>query len=223
MISNCSINLLQLCQKEYYKFHSTKYYITPDKNSGLFHIKCITEYEIINKQENEIPLRFKMKLYFTKKGMSHEEIKDAFVFNEMKVNGKDIKDYKDKMEITDTNEKFDAYYDYKMKLVLKLGYEKVYRVKLDYEFDVPINDRTQSYKISLPCKNLEHEINILEDKETGQKWEVNATAFASFYVKQGDYSSTFKVKQSRDDSATVLFNDWTIPGAGYVMSYREKN
>ena len=57
--------LLELCQTEYYKYHSTKYFITPDEKNGLFHIKCKTSYEIINKQENEVPFRFKMKLYFT--------------------------------------------------------------------------------------------------------------------------------------------------------------
>ena len=154
--------------------------------------------------------------------MSNEEIKDAFVMNEMKINNSIINNYKDIMEVCETHETYDAYYDYKLKIIMNLGHEKSYKVKLNYEFDVPIIDVSQSYKISLPCKSLEHEINILEDKGTGQKWEICAVAFTSFYIKQDEDNSTFSVKQSRDDQATVSFNDWTIPGAGYVMTYKKK-
>lgn len=140
-----------------------------------------------------------------------------FKLIQFRINGKDIP--KESFEIEDIpKQTYQNYYDYKIKSNINLEKIKVNVVEIIYEYNVPIFDITQSYKITLPCKKLDHEFRINEDCGTREKWTLSASAFTTFFCNQKEYDSKYKVEQSTDDRVKIIFNDWALPGAGYVVT-----
>lgn len=131
----------------------------------------------------------------------------------MSINGKPqkIDDIVQCEKITTLDES--NFYDYKIKLTLNFGSEKSVIVHMEYEQVEQLYDRFQSYKITLPCKKLQHEIRI------NGGWELTGTAFTAFYFSQKNPDAVFSVHKIARDSIRVDFNDWVLPGGGYALYY----
>lgn len=206
--------LLDSVTSLYYEYHNVRYIIIPNEEKGIFHINAKVDYVIVNKFNEENYMRFKIKGYSLQK----EDMTIDFKLINFEINDEqqDLSKYEVEEIEKSTN---DAYYDYKIKINTNLGKGRKVKVKLDYEYVVPIYDIKQSYKITYPCKRLQHEVYIKQDKISNDKWTVSASAFATFFNKQKRFDDKFKVEQTLENSLKILFDEWVLPGAGYVTVY----
>ncbi len=204
----------------YYEYHTTKYFFTPDESNGLFKVRAEITYKLINKYSKPNSIRFRLKTYCLDGKDGKEDYKNNFDLQEFSINDKPAP--KDCVKVEDipkyTNK---SYYDYKIKIEKKLDKEKENTIKLTYEYRMSMSDISQSYKVTLPCKRLEHEFKIFPDITTNKKWALQAVAFAPFFCKQGGYESNFKVKQATEDALSIKFDTWVFPGAGYVVTLKK--
>lgn len=205
----------------YYEYHSSKYFITPDEKNGLFEVKAEISYRVINKYKKENPMRFKVKTYCLNTKNGKEDYANNFKLCEFKVNGEE-QDQSCVM-IEDIEESSNKnYYDYKIKIEKDFGVQRETNIKLKYEYKMPMFDIMQSYKVSYPCKNFEHEFRIYPDKQTKGEWSLQTSAFAAFYNKQSGINGDFNVKQDVDDFLQIKFNKWVFPGSGYVVVFKKR-
>ncbi len=96
------------------------------------------------------------------------------------------------------------------------------QIKAEINYDVPLHDISQSFKISVPCKYIEHKFYINKDIQTGQEWFIQASAFSTFYHKQDEEESNYKVEQNVNDSLIIRYNNWALVGNGYCVFYQKK-
>ena len=96
------------------------------------------------------------------------------------------------------------------------------KIRAEILYDVPLFDICQSFKISAPCKNIEHKFYINKDVQTGQEWMIQANAYSTFYHRQDEEESNYKVEQNVDDSLIIRFKDWALVGNGYCVFYQKK-
>lgn len=212
-------NLLNLTKSLYYEYHNMRCDVIPNKNNNLFTKKISIEYKIINEFELENHVRFGLSLYDIKPNMTDDERKSSIKIKKFTVNEADlINDPHITTQIIPTNID-DAYeYDYMYKFERPLQKCREHTVKLEYEYITAQSDLTQSWKLKYPCKKTEHTISI----KGNDNWGLKVNAFASFYHNDSELGKSFKAEQSVDKSAKIEFNEWTIPGAGYVISYNNK-
>lgn len=205
--------LLELSKSKYYDFHNAKYTVYPNEENGLIRINADVEYRIINKFNEKNEIKFKTKTYALKGGNGENN----FSLQKLIINGQETPtDNLVKIEKIDKQEDSN-FYDYKVKIIKDLGKGKNVSVHMKYEYNIPIHDRLQSYKITLPCRKMEHEIRI---KGT---WNLRGSAYTAFYVKQDNSDCKFKVEQSGSDTIRIKFNDWVFPGSGYSIYYDKNN
>jgi len=202
----------------YYDYHNSKYSIIPDENNGLFKVKAEVVYNVINKYGKDNRIKFKAKTY--KISNDGEEKLDDFIVKVLEINDKpvEINEGCIKREEIPPRDNFN-YYNYKIKIDKSLGDKKSNKIKMVFEYNIPIYDNLQSYKVSLPCKRIEHRFRIYDDCTTGAKWRLQATAFAAYYNKQGNDDARFKVEQNENDLVKINFEEWVFPGSGYVVTF----
>lgn len=203
----------------YYEYHTVKYFFTPDEVNGVFNVRAEITYKVVNKYKQPNPMNFRIKTFCLNGKDGYEDYENNFVLEQFTINNKVVDRKCVKIEdIPKSNNK--TYYDYKIKIEKDLGKEKENIIKLIYEYRIPIYDITQSYKVTYPCKRLEHEFKIFPDKTTKKNWTLQGFAFAPFFCKQKGYESEFKVKQDTEDALSVKFEKWVFPGAGYVVAFK---
>lgn len=204
--------LLELATGLYYEYHNAKYMIYPRESEGKIRINATLDYKIINQFGEKNEIRFKTRTYAN----DEEEAKKSFKLQELKINNQLIETkelvYIEKIEKQEESN----FYDYKVKIKKDLGKGKVTIVHMKYEYYLPISDRMQNYKITLPCLKMEHEIGMKE------QWELRGSAYTAFYIKQESSDSKFKIEQSSPDLIRIKFNDWVFPGGGYSIYYDKK-
>lgn len=214
-------NLLDLANSIYYDFHKANYTIQPKENEGLIEVRAKIEYRVINKFGAENNIRFKLRTYSLEGKNPEESHENNFVLSKFEINGQEVED--PKIVIEEIPKEIDSnYYDYKVKIIRNLGKQKTTTVKMDYTYNVPIYDKTQSYKITAPCKRLEHQIKIKKDNGTNDEWELKTNAFTAFYYKQKEPDSKFRVEPNGSDYVRIIYDDWIIPGGGYVLVFNKK-
>lgn len=108
---------------------------------------------------------------------------------------------------------------YAIKFERELQHCKKHTIHLEFEYEVPIYDTSQIFRLTYPCKKMVHEIFV--NNENGKPWNIHGAAFVSFYCKENNEHG-FHVKQKLDSNLRIEFNNWCIPGAGYVV-YLVKN
>ena len=86
----------------------------------------------------------------------------------------------------------------------------------EFEYDVSINDLSQIFRLTHPCKSMTHQIYITNNINNKNNWEIHGTAFVSFYCRENN-NNGFHVKQNHSGNIEIQFNNWCIPGAGYVV------
>ena len=203
-------DLLQLAKGKYYDYHKAKYTVYPQIETGLIRINASIDYCIINKAGEQNEIRFKTKSY------ALDNTKESFKLNKLEINGQRI-ETKGLVKIEEIDKQEESnFYDYKVKIEKDLGKNKKNNVHMEYEYWVPMYDKLQNYKITLPCRRLEHQIRIKNG------WELRGSAYTAFYYRQGEADAKFKVEQSLPDTLCVNFNGWIFPGAGYSVYYDQK-
>ena len=202
--------LLELTTKPYYEFHNATYSVHPDELNKRILIKATIDYKIINNFSKPNEIRFKTKTY----GRNENEVEKNFNIKELFINNEEI-NVEEIRKIEKIEKQDDSnFYDYKIKINKKLDEKKKENIiHMKYEHYVPISDRLQNYKISLPCLKMEHEIRIKSN------WNLRGTAYTAFYIKQDSSDSKFKIVQSAADLIRIKYNDWIFPGSGYSIYY----
>ena len=201
--------LLESVKSVYYKYHNAVFIITPMSESQLFKFNVECNYEIINRYKLPNMMRFKIKSYSTKKD------KTEFKLLKFQVNGRDEECVPDIKKGEDS-----IYYNTKINLKYDFGENEVTKVCLKYEYYSPMYDVRQSYKVTLPCQQLEHKIYMLQDIENSDtQWKLEATAFSAYYINQKNIDDKVRVEQAVEDSIKIKVDNWMFPGTGYVTMY----
>lgn len=213
--------LLELSNGLYYDYHNVKYVIEPNELEGIFKVHAAIEYKIVNKFGDDNEMRFKIRTYTISDAEPQKDYENNFLLEKFEVNGEIISNPEICIEKID-KETDSNFYDYKVKIKKNFGKQKNVTVKMAYAYNMPITDQIQSYKITLPCKRLEHQIKIKSDVITKDAWEVKTNAFTAFYYRQKDDDCKFKVEQSGSDLTRIRYDDWIIPGGGYVLYFGKK-
>ncbi len=194
--------------ERYYEYHKLKSVIKPDTQNDEFLEECTVDYKIVNLCQKENKVQLLYRIYAS----SEADARRRYNIIKLSMNGKpqkidDIVQYEKITTLDESN-----FYDCKIKLTLNFGSEKSVIVPMEYEQVEQLYDRFQSYKITLPCKKLQHEIRI------NGGWELTGTAFTAFYFSQKNPDAVFSVHKIARDSIRVDFNDWVLPG-GYALYY----
>ena len=213
--------LLELSNGIYYDYHNLRYFIEPNEEKGIFRVDAVIEYKIVNKFGDDNEMRFKIRTYTISDSEPKKDYENNFLLKKFEINGETVKDPQIEIERID-KETDSNYYDYKVKIRKKFGNQKNVTVKMEYTYNMPIRDQLQSYKITLPCKRLEHQIKIKPDAVSKTPWEVKTNAFTAFYYRQKDADCKFKVDQNGSDYTRIVYDDWIIPGGGYVLYFGKK-
>ena len=211
-------DLLDLSNSIYYEYHNASYVIEPREKEGIFKVDASIEYEIVNRFGDDNLMRFKIRTYSISEKSPEEDYENNFKINKFEINGKKVENPEVLIENID-KEVDSNFYDYKVKITKDLGKKKNVTIIMNYTYNMPISDQIQSYKVTLPCKKLEHKVRIKQDRTTGAEWQIKANAFTAFYYKQKEGNSKFRVEQTGNDHTRVRYDDWTIPGGGYVLYF----
>lgn len=212
-------NLLDLTNSLYYEYHKAQCDVIPDKSKQIFLKKFKIEYKIINENGFDNWVKLGLSLYDIKPNMSNEERLNNVKIKKFFVNDTNLIDdplVERSIIPTDVDDLYEYDYTYIFKRQLQKCRE--HKVVLEYEYTTTQNDLTQSWKLKYPCKKIEHSVTIKGKND----WRLKANAFASFYHTDSKLQNFFKVEQTIDKSAKIEFDKWTIPGAGYVISYNDR-
>lgn len=214
-------NLEELASSKYYEYHNNTYHITPDSEHDCIHIKMKIDLRLVNRTTEDNVFRLKYKLYKVKENLSLEEFKAGIKFPKLKINDKDVDITDDIIKVVPVDHKAESkYYDYKVIIEKPLTGERN-KVTAEICYDVPMYDICQSFKISLPTKNIEHKFYIYPDCSTKEKWVIRANAYSTFYHNQDDDRSNYKIEQEVDNSVRIIYKDWALVGNGYCVFYQK--
>lgn len=205
--------LVELLDGLYYNFYNMTFEITPDEEKGVFRKYVTLDYEVINEHDKDNKISYTIRLHNLKDNMTDTEKKKCFNVKKFTINKTDLthEAYKYK-EIIQIKEKHSEY-PYAIKFYRELQHCRKHTIHLEFEYDVPIHDTSQIFRLTYPSKNMLHEVYI--NNEKGKKWNIHGAAFVSFYCKE-DNNNGFHVKQKHDTHLQIAFNNWCIPGAGYA-------
>lgn len=214
--------LIQMVNEKYYEYHNMTYHINPDENNKCFKIKMKIECKIVNPRLVDNVFLLGMKLYKPCDSLTMEQCLDELNITKFEINKKNIQVEENMVNIEEiTHETESKYYDYKIKFIKDLGNVIDNKILIEFTYTVPLYDICQSFKLSYPCKNLDHKVYINNDINTGEKWKIKSNAYSTFYHRQDDDESNFKVEQNIDTAVTIRFKDWAFPGNGYCVFYQK--
>lgn len=183
--------LLNLVDGLYLEYHNAKYIVKPNDEKNTFIKKVSVDYKVINKFNLENKVEFNLCLFDSEEGMRDSDRKKAFILNKFMVNETDLLAEKDKcIRIEPIPKKAHSTYTYRLFFTRELQKCKEHKVVLEYEYEIPQSDVTQTYKISTPCKRLSHEI-LIDEKKSISNWRITPSAFTSFYCNQNESDGGF--------------------------------
>jgi hypothetical protein len=214
--------LIELVDGLYYNSYNAIYEITPDENNKIFKKNVTLDYEIINEYEKNNYILYRISLYNVSNNMTDEEKKEKFKINSFIINQTDltseVENYKTIIPVKEKYSEYQYYVEFKRELQKC----KKHKVHIEFEYEVSINDLSQIFRLTHPCKSMVHEIYINnENKNNKNNWEIHGAAFVSFYCKENN-NNGFHVKQKHSSDIEIQFNNWCIPGAGYVVYLNQK-
>lgn len=211
--------LLNLVNGLYYEYHKVSCEVTPDDNNKTFKKSVTVNYKIVNNYDLENYVKLGLSLYNLHNNMTKEERLGNFKITLFLINDTDLtKDYKKWLSVREIENDNTYEYDYVIEFYRELQKCKEHKVTLKYEYTCSQKDLTQSWKLALPCKQTKHTISIKKNSN----WQMRVNAFAAFYYNESELKNKFDVDQTVHNNCVIEFNEWTIPGAGYVISYNKK-
>lgn len=210
--------IFKLLEKPYYDYHQCQTVLYPDSKRKTFRKKVKIRYKLINHSKTPTTSALNWKVY-VQDAKSEDEILKDFIVSELEINGQSYSDKqiskfkkikKIKKENCDT-------YDYIITLDLPTKNETEYKFYCTIDYEIPYDDVTQIYKITKPCKHFLHEFFMKKDIYNHDEWKMSGNAFAAFYCLEEEEVPKFKVTQEVNESLSISFKEWTLPGAGYVI------
>ncbi|MBQ8188510.1 MAG: hypothetical protein IJZ44_01900 [Lachnospiraceae bacterium] len=216
-------HLLELVSSKYYAYHNFTYHIIPDEKNNCFLVKVKINYKMVNENMMDNTFDLRMKLYNLQENMTVEECVDLLDVKEVVINNKPVElDNIISAEPVRHETESSTYYDYKVRLFKELSNKKN-TIRAEFSYKVPLHDICQAFRVSTPCKELEHKFYIEPDIQTGEEWIIKANAYSTFYHNQSDENSNYKVVQDTDTSLIIRYKDWALVGNGYCVFYQKKS
>ena len=212
--------LIGLLNGLYYNYYNAHYVITPDENKGVFKKNVTLDYEIINKFEKNNKICHYISLYDME--CNGSEKSRSFKVTNFKINKTDLTSEVDKFIQYNEINNSTSPYQYCVKFERQLQNCISHKVKLEFEYEVPIDDISQIFRMTLPCKRTEHTIYMKNDINGSNTWKIHGTAFTSFYCSNDESENGFHVEQKVDTNLKINFKNWCIPGTGYVVYFSKK-
>lgn len=203
----------------YYTYYKATYEITPDEERGVFKKYVMLDYEVINEYDKTNQVSHTIRLYNVDDKMTDEQKKAAFNVKSFVINETDLSDEVDNYKTIIPIKEKHSEYQYAIKFKRELQHCRKHRIRLEFEYEVPIYDMSQIFRLTFPCKSMTHDIYVVN--ENAHLWNIHGAAFVSFYCKENN-DHGFHVTQKHDTNLQIAFNNWCIPGAGYV-AYLTKN
>lgn len=146
--------------------------------------------------------------------MDNETRKEKFKVTKFTINNTDLSsEVENYIEIINVTEKSSSY-QYMIKFERELQHCISHKIHIELEYEVPISDISQTFRLSYPCKSINHNIHVKNIKN--ENWTIVGTAFTSFYYAQKNNRS-MHVKRPVDTNIAIQFDTWCIPGAGYSV------
>lgn len=211
--------LVELLDGLYYSYYNMNYEITPDEERKVFKKYVTLDYEVINEYDKTNKVSYTIRLYNVNESMTDEDRKAAFNVKSFVINQTDLSSEVDEYKTVVLIKEKHSEYPYAIKFERELQHCKKHKIHLEFEYEVPIYDTSQIFRITYPCKAMTHEIYV--NNEKGQSWNIHGAAFVSFYCKENN-DHGFHVTQKHDTNLQIAFNNWCIPGAGYVAYLAKK-
>lgn len=203
----------------YHESHEATFWINPDDEKHVFKKKVNYTYNIHNNFALENHVRLMVSFLKENHINTREEKLRKVQINKFKINGTNLlPELQDILDVKEL-EGYNTIASYAIILQRTLQDCVNHNVEINYEYDVPMCDFTQSFKLVLPCKYFRHKI-FLEGNNIN-KWEIDAQGFASFFNDGSSIQDQFSVSLPSHTSAEIEFKNWVIPGAGYVISFRK--
>lgn len=195
----------------YIEYHERTTIITPDEGKQVFKKKVMTKYKVVNLFELPNKVEFEFSLM-----EGTDTSKENFYFSNFIINSTDLSKEIDKCVSVETSSEANYNtYKYKVMFCRPLSKCKEHIVKITFEYEVPMFDLTHTYRVSTPCKKLNH--NIILDGKEASDWEIIVSGFAPGINDNIEEGKNYIVSLLTSSNAQVNFNDWILPGEGYVI------
>lgn len=215
--------LIELLDGLYYEYYFGNYVITPDIERGVFKKQVTLKYEIINKFDKDNKISHLVSFYDTENDMDNYRRKQKFNVTKFIINKTDLSQEVDNyIDIVNITQGSHSTYQYTVKFERELQHCQRHKIHIEFEYEVPIHDITQVFRLTLPCKKIEHAIYMQNGRNGENNWKLHGHAFTSFYCKEEDGENSFRVEQHVDSNIKINFQNWCIPGAGYVIYFSKK-
>lgn len=210
--------IFKLIEAPYYDYHNCKTVLYPNSATKTFRKNVKIDYKLVNHSNELISPGLNWKVY-VQDNKSQEEILKDFKICELKINDHTYNDTQisDFKKIKKIKKEHCDTYDYIITLALPTNNESVFKLNCIIDYEIPYDDVTQIYKMTKPCKRFLHEFYMKKDLYKIDEWKMSGTAFAAFYCLEEEEKPKFKVEQEVDESLSVSFKEWALPGAGYVI------
>lgn len=219
--------LLNVSEDIYYEYNKANFVIEHDPQKKVFKKKAEFNYYIIDKYGKDPKVSFELYVIHPSDAISEQMLSDLFRIKkfEVKPDNGPKNDLTDKTHlythICSTEKKLHTMYKYKIIFEYKLTPNTGNKVTLEYEYEIPDYDILQSYKVNYPCRKIEHTFNIAS-VDRSEKWELAGDAYTAFSFPEAGEDEGSVVKQSVPNSMRVQFENWSLPGAGYVVAFLKK-
>lgn len=210
---------------KYYELDETCCWIEPDEQSQVFRKRFKRKLIICNKYSDSNVFKMTLKLVREKQDTDY---KNWLIFKEFKVStdtGQELHDLKDEIQgilkVEELPEDDRSPYTHKLSVEKQLDGNQKLTVYIEYQYYSPMTDFTQTFKSILPCREFCHKVFI--EGKYDNNWTFAINGFTPLYYPGSNLSDKFKVNVHTSKSGEVIFNNWCLPGTGYVVSLRRIN
>ncbi|MDF2855856.1 MAG: hypothetical protein K0Q87_1707 [Neobacillus sp.] len=207
--------LNQLSTEVYFELDKLECWIEPNSSKGQFtktyKMKCV----IINEFGRAYDKT--MIWGFVKEELNDEDLLNKITFEKLDVNrDQRAKFYKKYVKTYESENKLHQFINnYELKIPLTKEGNKI-TIELHIKYDVPITDLCHTWKVSAPCKEIDHHIHLTGPEAS--QWCLSVIGFAPKIWPENSFEAT----ESIECSCEVNSRDWVYPGTGYSILLNEK-
>jgi hypothetical protein len=218
-------NINSFITSKYYELDETCCWIEPDEEKKIFKKRFKRKLIICNKYSDGNVFKMTLKLVKAKYDKDYENwliFKEFKVYTDTSQEPQDLKQQiQDIIKIEELPEDDRSPYTHKLSVERQLDGNQKLTVFIEYQYCSPMTDFTQTFKSILPCEEFCHKVFI--DGKYDNNWTFAINGFAPLYYPGSNLSEKFKVDVHTNKSGEVIFNNWCLPGTGYVVSLRRIN
>lgn len=218
-------NINALITNRYYELDETCCWIEPDDEEQLFKKRFKRKLIISNEYGDSNLFKMTLKLLRDEYDTDYDNwltFKEFKVYTDTSGEPQDLKDEIQRIiRVEKLPEDDRSPYTHKLSVEKQLDGNQILTVFIEYQYSSPMTDFTQTFKSILPCKEFCHKVFI--DGKYDNNWTFAINGFAPLYFPGSNLSERFKVDVHTNKSGEVIFNNWCLPGTGYVVSLRRIN